>query len=120
MDKIFIHRLRTHGIIGVYEHERKAPQEILVSAILYTDTRSAASSDALEDCIDYDALSKKLQIHVESVARFTLEALAEDLARICLLESGAKRVVLRVEKPQAIQDAEAVGVEIERTRSEND
>jgi FolB domain-containing protein len=120
MDKIIIDSLRAHGIIGVYAYEREAPQEILISATLFTDTRAAASSDSLDDCIDYDALSKKLQKHVESAARFTIEALAEDLARLCMEEGGVTRIVLRVEKPNALQDAESVGVEIERKRSEND
>ena len=116
MDKIIIDRLRAHGILGVYPHEREIPQDILISAVLLTNTRPAAESDDLKDGIDYDALAKKLQAHAESAARHTIEALAADLADLCLQEIGVERVIMRVEKPAAMPSASTVGVEIERTR----
>ncbi len=43
-----------------------------------------------------------------------MEALASDLAKICLAEKGVLRARVRVEKPGAVRFAESVGVEIER------
>ena len=43
------------------------------------------------DCVDYSALAKKVQAHAETSARFTVEALANDLARICLEQKGYKK-----------------------------
>jgi dihydroneopterin aldolase len=63
-------------------------------------------------------MSKRVQAHAESVERLTVEALANDLARICLEDQGVQRVILRVEKPGAVRFAKSVGVEIERTREE--
>jgi dihydroneopterin aldolase len=63
-------------------------------------------------------MSKKIQAHAESVARLTVEALANDLARICLEDKGVQKVILRVEKPGAVRFAKSVGVEIERSRDE--
>jgi dihydroneopterin aldolase len=48
----------------------------------------------------------------------TVEALAEDLARICLEEHGVKRALVRVEKPGAVRFTRSVGVEIERGRED--
>ena len=56
--------------------------------------------------------------HAESAARFTVEALANDLAKICLAEKNVQRVLVRVEKPGAVRFAKSVGVEIERSREE--
>ena len=114
MDKILITNLRAHGIIGVYEHERETPQDILINITLYTDTRRAAETDSLEDCVNYDALSQKIRIHAENARRLTVEALAEDIAQICLDEVGVKKTLVRIEKPEAIDFVEKVGVEIER------
>jgi dihydroneopterin aldolase len=47
-----------------------------------------------------------------------VEALANDLAKICLEEKGVQTVIVRVEKPGAVRFAESVGVEIERSRNE--
>lgn len=117
MDSIFIDRLRVRGILGVHPHERDSVQDILLSATLFTDIRATAGSDNLEGSLDYDALAKKLKAHTESAARFTIEALAEDLAGLCLEEKGVTRVILRVEKPEALTAAKSVGVEIDRKRS---
>ena len=43
-----------------------------------------------------------------------MEALAADLAKLCLEEPGVHAVRVRVEKPGAVRFAKAVGVEIER------
>ena len=114
MDKILITNLRAHGIIGVYEEERITPQDMLINITLYTDTRRAAETDSLDDCINYDALSQKIKKHAENARRLTVEALAEDIAQISLAEVGVKKVRVRVEKPEAISFVEKVGVEIKR------
>lgn len=117
MDKILIKNLRVHGIVGVYEEERITPQGILINITLFTDTRQAAQSDSLADCVDYDALSQKVKKHTEGVKRFTVEALAEDIAQLCLAEKGVEKVRVRVEKPQAIEFVDSVGVEIKRAKA---
>jgi len=114
MDKVLITNLHAHGILGVYDKERITPQEILINITLYTDTHRAAETDSLEDCINYDTLSQKIRSHTESAQRLTVEALAEDIAKICLEEVGIMKTLVRVEKPEAIDFVEKVGVEIKR------
>ena len=116
MDKVIIKNLLARGIIGVNDWERKRAQNILINITLFTDTRRAAESDNLEDCVNYSTMSKKLLAHAETVNRLTVEALANDLARLCLDEKGVQKVIVRVEKPGAVRFAESVGVEIERSR----
>jgi FolB domain-containing protein len=118
MDKVFIKNLLARGIIGIRDWERKRPQDILINITLFTDTRRAAQTDALEDCADYSAITKQVQTHAESAGRFTVEALANDLAAICLAQKHVQRVIVRVEKPTAVRFAESVGVEVERSRDE--
>jgi len=117
MDKIIIKNLVARGIIGINDWEREVPQEILINLAVFTDTRLAAKSDDLADCVDYRAMAKLVLEHAQSAARFTVEALAEDLAGICLAQAGVTRAVVRVEKPGAVRFSESVGVEIERARS---
>ena len=116
MDKIIIRDLLAHGIIGVYEHERKIAQDILINIILYTDTQQAAQSDLIEDCINYHTLAEKIKALAESAQRFTVEAMTSDIATLCLAEKGVQKVQVRVEKPEAISFLHTVGVEIERQR----
>lgn len=118
MDKVIIKDLLARGIIGVHDWERKRAQNILINITLFTDTRRAAETDHLEDCVNYSTMSKKVLAHAESINRLTVEALANDLAKLCLEEKGVEKVLIRVEKPGAVRFAESVGVEIERSRDE--
>ena len=116
MDKVFIRNLRARGIIGVNDWERRQPQEMLINIVLFTDNRAAEASDDIGHCVNYRTVAKKVLAHAEKAARFTVEALAGDIARLCLEEPGVQRVRVRVEKPGAVRFAESVGVEIERAR----
>lgn len=117
MDKVFIKDLLVRGIIGIRDWEREKPQDILINVTVFTDISQAAKTDDIKYCVDYSALSKKLQIHAETAARLTVEALANDLAEICIEENLVKKVIVKVEKPGAVRFAKSVGVEIERERN---
>jgi FolB domain-containing protein len=116
MDQVFIKDLVARGIIGINDWERENPQEILINIILFTDLQRVGESDDLADGVNYRSVAKKVLAHAESARRFTVEALAADLARLCLQEPGVEKVRVRVEKPGAVRFAGSVGVEIERSK----
>ena len=116
MDKVFIKDLRVLGILGIHDWERVTPREIVINVTLYTDTRRAARTDDISDCVDYSAMAKKVRAYAESAARMTVEALANDLAELCLEEPRVRKVVVRVDKPGAVAEVASVGVELERAR----
>jgi len=118
MDQILINDLSARGIIGINDWEREKPQEILINIILFTDIREAGKSDDLSESVNYRTISKKVQSHAETAERLTVEALATDIARICLEEPGVQKVRVRIEKPGAVRFTRSVGVEIERTRED--
>ena len=114
MDKVIIQDLRVHGILGIHDWERVTTRKIIINAVVFTDTRSAAKSDHIRDCVNYSDLAKKLRAHAEHAARMTIEALANDLAELCLQEPKVLKVIIRVDKPGAVPEAETVAVEVER------
>jgi FolB domain-containing protein len=118
MDKTFIKDLLVRGIIGIRDWERETKQDILINVTLFSDTTRAGETDDINDCVDYSAMTKMLQAHAETAARLTVEALANDLAKICLDLPLVKKVIVRVEKPGAVRFAKSVGVEIERKRDD--
>jgi FolB domain-containing protein len=117
MDKTIIKDLAVRGIIGIEDWERKKPQEILINIVLYNDQSKAAQTDDIVDCINYRTVAKKAGAHAETAKRLTVEALAADIANLCLEEPDVQKVVVRVEKPSAVRFAASVGVEIERSRA---
>jgi FolB domain-containing protein len=114
MDQIFITDLSVRGIIGINDWEREKPQEILINIVLFADLHKAGESDDLTDSVNYRSVAKKVQAHAETAKRLTVEALAADLAHLCLEEPGVESVRVKVEKPRAVRFSRSVGVEIER------
>ena len=119
-DVIVIKDLRLRGIIGINDWEREKRQDILVNITLYGDLSKAGESDQIEDTINYRTVTKKAITHVEGSERFTVEALATDLAKIALTEPGVTRVMVSVEKPGALRFADSVGIVIERSAGDFD
>jgi dihydroneopterin aldolase len=113
-DRVFLEGLETATTIGVHEHERRAPQRVLVDVELAYDASRAAAHDDLAEAIDYDALAKAVVRHVAALEPRLLETLGEELARRLLAEFHAPWVRLRLVKPGVVPQARAVGVVIER------
>jgi FolB domain-containing protein len=119
-DQIIIKDLLLRGIIGINDWEREKEQDILINITLSGDLKPAGSSDQIEDTINYRTITKQIIAHIEDAKRFTVEALAQDIAQICLSAEGVERARVRVEKPGALRFASSVGVEIERIRADFD
>lgn len=117
MDKVFITNLRVRGILGIHDWERVTQREIIINVTLFVDTLPAAQSDDIADCVSYSDMARKIRAHVEGAARMTVEALANDLAELCLQEPKVSRVIIRVDKPGAVPEADSVGVEVERAKA---
>lgn len=118
MDQIFIKDLVARGIIGFNQWEREKLQEIVINVVLFTDLHTSGLSDKVQDSVNYRTVAKKLLKYTETAQRYTVEALATDLARLCLEDPGVTKVRIRLEKPGAVRFSSSVGVEIERTRED--
>ena len=114
MDEIFINDLLIRGVIGISDHERANRQDILINIVLYTESRKGGESDKIDDCINYRTAAKKVIAYAEAADRYTVEALAEDIAKLCLEDPKVASVKVKVEKPGAVRFARSVGVQIVR------
>lgn len=117
-DRIHIRDLLLRAIIGVNDWEREHKQDVLINITLYADLASAGGSDSIEDTVNYRTITKRVIVHVESSQRFTVEALAQDIAELCLEEARVSRVKVQLEKPGALRFARSVGVQIVRERGD--
>ena len=115
-DTIFIDDLLVRCVIGIHDWERKAPQDVLINIELDVDTAGAGASDDFADAVDYRTLAKQVIETAEASSFQLVEALAEEIARICLADDRVQAARVRVEKPGAVRFARSVGVTIERYR----
>ncbi len=117
MDIVYIRNLEIETVIGIYDWERKIRQKVTIDLDMAFDIRKAASSDAIEDTLDYKAVAKRLISFVESSEFQLIETLAEQIAKIVLNEFKVSRLKLTLGKPGAVTGARDVGVIIERELS---
>ena len=113
-DKVFINGLRAETVIGVYDWERNIRQPLIFYLEMATDNRAAAKDDDLKKAIDYAAISQRVIAEVEGSSFQIIETLAEHLAALIIEEFGVQWLQLRVLKPTAVAEADAVGVQIQR------
>ncbi len=116
-DRIFVKNLLVRGIVGIKPDERVNRQDVLVNLELVTDVRPAATSDAIEDAVNYRSVTKRVIERIENGSDHLVERLVEDLASMILDEFPVEEVTVRVEKPGALRFADSVGIEITRARS---
>lgn len=116
MDKIFIRDLEVNTIIGVLPHERTQPQSLIISIEIFTDIRSAATSDNLKDTIDYAAIAQTITEFASTSKFQLLETLAEKIIELLFSKFPMTSLHLQITKPQAVANAKKVGISIARSR----
>lgn len=114
MDIIFLRGLQIETTIGIYEWEREVKQPVIIDLEMAADIGKAAQSDAIEDTLDYKAVSKRIITFVEESQFFLVETLTEKIAAILLNEFKVPWLRLTVNKKGAIRSASDVGIIIER------
>lgn len=117
IDKIFIKDLLLRCVIGINEFERRGKQDVVINVEIWSDLTPAAKTDNIKEAVDYKEINKNIIKFVENSQFFLVEALAENVAQVCLQNRKIKKVRVTVEKPGALRFARSVGVEIVRGRN---
>lgn len=118
-DVVFVKGLKVEAVIGVYEWERAITQPLLLDIALETDVSQAALSDEVKDALNYKAVCDDVSNWCQTIEAKLLEHLAGQLADKLLASYPCQKVTLSVAKPTAIQQADAVGVQITRFADAN-
>jgi len=92
--------LELHARHGVLDDERRAGQTFLVDVELEPADEVAASSDRIEDAVDYRRVVAVVQAVSDGTTYHLLEALATAIADALLAELAVRRVRVRVRKPE--------------------
>ena len=116
-DQIFLKNLQLQARIGVYAHEKQAPQPISLDISLSFDCSRASHTDQLSDTLDYAQLASQLAADCLAQHIDLVETLAERLAKRCLEDPRVQAVTLSLGKPNAMKNCDSVGVCITRQRS---
>jgi 7,8-dihydroneopterin aldolase/epimerase/oxygenase len=117
--RTFVRDLVLLADIGVYRREQGKAQRIRLNLELFADDPRSPPTDRLKDVVDYAKVIEAVRALVGRGRVKLVETLAEQIAACCLADPRVRRVRVQVEKLDAVPDAAAVGVEIERWRGQN-
>ena len=112
---VFIRNLELPAQIGVWHHEEGKRQPIRINVDLAVEDLIDLG-DALEKVVDYGLIESKIRGLIDEGHVRLVETLAERIAQACFQDPRVKTARVRVEKLEALANAESAGVEIERTR----
>ena len=95
---IFVRDLVLSCNIGVYRHERDAPQRVRLNIELAIADDTAGATDRLADTVSYERIVERARAIVDARHYNLVETLAEALAAMCLEDSRVGVARIRVEK----------------------
>ena len=115
---IFLNDFLIQANIGVYEYEKEIAQPLRINIIAKVKNPQNINDDNLQSVVCYNQISKKIKKIIKSGHTILLEKLAEKIFQECFKNKRIETMKIRLEKLDAIQDAESAGIEIERSRAE--
>jgi dihydroneopterin aldolase len=109
--------LQVECVVGIYEHERRTAQTVIMDVELDYDFAAAAGSDAIGDAVDYDGVARSVTEFVQRRAFQLIETMAEATAAMLFAQLAHVRTIrLEIRKPAAVPAAACSFVRVERTR----
>jgi len=108
--------LRLDAEVGVYETEYGRKQPVRLDLEADVAAEAAHPGGALGEAVNYAALAELARRITLSKHHPLLEDLAQDIADACLADPRITRLSVSIDKLAAMEDAESVGVSLERWR----
>lgn len=115
IDVVSIEGLNVDTVIGVYDWEKEQKQTLTLDIQMSWNNQAAASSDDLNDALDYALVSETVTQWVAEKPRQLIETVAEGVATLVLNEFGVQNVEVKVSKPGAVPNAANVSVTVRRS-----
>ncbi|MFQ5438788.1 MAG: dihydroneopterin aldolase [Paracoccaceae bacterium] len=112
LDRISVRDYTRKVEIGAFQAERGVTQRVCFNVVLEVSRNGAAATDDVDRVLSYDTITEAIEAELSSTRTNLLETLAERIATRVLVNPGAVRVFVRIEKLDRIPGR--LGVEIER------
>ncbi len=109
--KVLIKDLELLMSIGIHEHEKAEKQRVIVNVELCT---AEPKTDDIKHAVCYETMINQITELSQGTHYDLVEIFAEDIAKTCLKDTRVTGVKITAEKPDIIENAKAVGVEIYR------
>jgi len=115
---VFIKDFIVHEIIGIHDHEKIKKQKIKFNIVIDVNQNIIPDEKDIRSIIDYEKIITKIENLTKSTQYNFLESLAEDSFKEIFEDKRINSVKIKIEKPDAIKNADSVGVEVLKNRSD--
>ena len=115
---VFIKDFIVHEIIGIHDHEKIKKQKIKFNIVIDVNQNTIPDEKDIRSIIDYEKIITKIENLTKSTQYNFLESLAEDSFKEIFEDKRINSVKIKIEKPDAIKNADSVGVEVFKSRSD--
>ena len=107
-----------HEIIGIHQNEKKNKQKIIFNIVIDVNQNIYPDENNLSSIVDYEKITNKLKKLAKNKKYNFLESLAEDSFNEIFADKRINSVKIKIEKPDAIANAQSVGVEVFKSRND--
>ena len=115
--KVLIKDLVLNMLVGIHNFEKKNKQRVKFNLIINIDQNLIPNDKDLKSIVNYEQVIKTIT-KITSKKHFPLlETLAEKIFFKLFENPRIKKILLRVEKLDVIKNTTSVGIELEKTRS---
>ena len=107
-----------HEIIGIHQDEKINKQKIIFNIVINVNQNISPDENNLASIVDYEKITNKLENLAKNKKYNFLESLAEDSFSEIFADKRINSVKIKIEKPDAIVNAQSVGIEVFKSRSD--
>ena len=115
--KVLIKDLELKMLIGIHNFEKKKKQRVRFNLVINIDQNLFPNDNDLKSIVNYEQVIKTIKRITAKKHYPLLETLAEKIFSKLFENLRIKKILLRIEKLDVIKNTKSVGVEIEKTRS---
>ena len=105
-------------IIGIHKNEKVNKQKIIFNIVINVNQNIYPDENNLSSIVDYEKITNKLKKLAKNKKYNFLERLAEDSFKEIFADKRINSVKIKIEKPDAIANAQSVGIEVFKSRSD--
>lgn len=111
--RIFLEDYAVMVSIGIHDHERRAPQRVLVSVEIELTDAAPPAADRIDAVLDYDFLREEIAGLVQDRHFDLQETLCHEILELIVQRPEVARVRLSTRKPDVYEDCRSVGYAID-------
>ena len=115
---VLIKDFTIYEIIGIHQNEKIIKQKIIFNIVIDVSQSTLPDENNLSSIVDYEKITNKLKNLAKNKKYNFLESLAEDSFKEIFADKRINSVKIKIEKPDAITNAQSVGVEVFKSRND--